>query len=399
VASPGHAATRLEVGRLRAIYACAYVHDVSATLGGPHWLGRVRDPKGWVPLLLAAAIGFAAASFALPAAAVASSAPADQWHVVGHPVQLPGSAWQVLVDQKDKEVFVSCPDSGTVSVFNFGAKLIKNIKGISGAEGMAVNGSTLYVVRNNNVTPGPTTGEIDSIDTTTLTDTGSLATGLSNPQAVVYADGSLWVGNGASLSSVAVSTGVVTTYSGGYFGDLDPLGLRGDPANSDLLFDFGRADPTEVSTVDLSTTPPTVARPTSLYKSSSALSGALDAVMSPSGTNYLLVAHDPYKFALGAATPTTVYQISVSTLATAVADTQTRGGLVAVGLQAATNGPQIDIDSRATGSIVDGIGTSTYDGEEVLPRCIDFDASGNTLYAVTGSDVNPPDNFIVFSSK
>jgi DNA-binding beta-propeller fold protein YncE len=153
-----------------------------------------------------------------------------------------------LVDPSKGYVYICCPTSGTISVFSYSGNLVTTISGEPGAEGMVVVADRLFVALS-------TSGAIDEIDTTSLTSMGTLASGLGDPESLVYAAGRLWV-SGPGLSEVDPSTGAVTNYVGDPFSDLDPAGMCQDPVDANLFLDVGTGSTTQVFTIDGSSVPP-----------------------------------------------------------------------------------------------------------------------------------------------
>jgi hypothetical protein len=120
---------------------------------------------------------------------------------------------RILVDAASSQVFVSSPADSAIVVTDLSGTMKKRINGEAGANAMAIVGSTLYVALT-------TLGEIDKIDTGTLSETGVLVSGLFKPNDLIYAGGKLWTttgqctGTSVEMASVDPSAGTpaVTLY-------------------------------------------------------------------------------------------------------------------------------------------------------------------------------------------
>jgi hypothetical protein len=141
----------------------------------------------------------------------------------------------IVVDNTNSHVFVSSPGGNDVQVYNFSGTLLTTISGITGADGMVINGSTLYVAENTS------NGSIEEISLANLTDEGALATGLVSPQWLAFAGDQLWTNtnptDGSSqLTSVNMSGTVdVFPYSTPGAG-LSETNLATTPNDTDLLY-------------------------------------------------------------------------------------------------------------------------------------------------------------------
>jgi len=292
---------------------------------------------------------------------------------------LPGTAWMSLVDQRTGHVYVSCPDTGTISVFDYAGHLVDTVSGEPGAEGMAVVGGTLYVSQN-------TTGSITEINTTTLTPVGALATGLGSPGALVYAGGYLWV-YGGSLDRVDPSTRVTTSYSGDYFSDNnDPASLRSDPANPDTLV----AVSTQVSSLDAAAASPTWTRPTMLYRDDAFVGNVQDSALTPDGSEIELGGDGKLlQFSYPSLAATSVTYGNPAGSVTAVAVSPGDGGLVAAGFDYGANAEAVAIYPLAGGSELFSARIGNEPGEHIGPRTVAFDPTGTALFAVVVSQTLP----------
>lgn len=302
---------------------------------------------------------------------------------------LPGKAWMSVVDQRTGHVYVSCPDTGTISVFDYTGNLVTTISGEPGAEGMAVVGDTLYVAQK-------TTGSITEVNTNTLVPIGTLATGLGGAESLVYAGGYLWVDNGAGLIRVNPATGVTTTFTGGYFSDNnDPASLRSDPANADTLIAVSGGD-TEVSSLDAAASSPAWTEPSPLYIGDTAVGDAQDAVLATDGSELILGGDGQllqFSYPSLAYTPTTYDTPAGSVTATAVSSAD--GGLVAAGFNYAANAEAVAVYALSGGSELFSARIGNEPGEQIASRTVAFDPTGTTLFAVVVSQ-NLPETFRAF---
>jgi hypothetical protein len=179
-------------------------------------LGAIR----WVVVAVVSAVLFSGAS----ALASTISTPLGQT-----------SFGAIVVDNADSHVFVSSPGGNDVQVYSFSGTLLRTISGITGADGMVINGSTLYVAENTS------NGSIEKLSLSNLTDEGALATGLVNPRWLVFAGDQFWTNTNptegfSQLTSVSMSGDVdVFPYSAPGAG-LGETNLATTPSDTDLLY-------------------------------------------------------------------------------------------------------------------------------------------------------------------
>ncbi|TMC93665.1 MAG: fibronectin type III domain-containing protein [Chloroflexi bacterium] len=213
--------------------------------------GKVRA-AALIAISLIAAIGFAGS----PHAARATSSVALGTRSFG----------RILVDPASLQVFVSSPGDNSIVVLDLNGNIIKTITGESGANAMVVVGSTLYVSLQN-------TGDIDRIDTGTLTETSPLVSGLTQPGDLAYAGGRLWTTTGACSGStmkpasidLSAVTPTATTYDG-IFDNTNKLSycarFASDHATNPtyiLLFSSG-LDPVTFNYMDVSGSTPSITK-------------------------------------------------------------------------------------------------------------------------------------------
>jgi hypothetical protein len=162
------------------------------TFGGRDVVGR-RFRAG----VLAAVTACAAVLVAGPPLSAHAASPITLGHDFG----------RIVVDPGSSEVFISSPADSSIIVLDLMGNIVKTITGESGANAMAVVGSTLYVSLE-------TSGVIDRIDIPTLTETGALVSGLVQPGDIAYAGSKLWTTTGpcnaGPMKPVSIDLAAVT---------------------------------------------------------------------------------------------------------------------------------------------------------------------------------------------
>jgi hypothetical protein len=171
---------------------------------------------------------------------------------------LPGLFSSMAVDPVNDEVFVSLPSTGIVEVLDFSGNVLDTITGF-GSEDTSQANEIIYA--NNALYMTDTAdGTVDRIDPSTYAVT-VLATGLETPSDLVYSAESLWTVSGeATLVSVDITTGLVTSYPNVR---LEGTGLASGAGLPDTIFGYNplsspeiinkinvQATPTVVTTVD-----------------------------------------------------------------------------------------------------------------------------------------------------
>jgi hypothetical protein len=255
---------------------------------------------------------FAVAMMGLGGAASASAIPA------GTTLPLSGFS-HMLVDPVHAHVFITgvAADS-TILVRNEDGTAAGSISGESGAGGMVLDGSTLYVAR-----CGWNT--IDEIDTATLTKTGSFAAAVDGACNLAEAGGRLWYSDSTdqqwgdlwsvSLDSshTAIDTG--RTYYQALFATTS--------AHPDWLVVSNQLSPASVDVLDV--TDPTT--PAVLGSKSDA--GGADFAVSPDGSTLFVPQYDRANaYALPGLTAAGAYPMGIYASAVAVSPS---GGKIAVG--------------------------------------------------------------------
>jgi hypothetical protein len=106
------------------------------------------------------------------------------------------SSSQITVDGVHQHVFISDPTSDSIVVTDYDGKVVGRLTSEPGASGLALSADsgTLYVAL-------PTADEIDTIDTSTLTEIKPYSTGTGTaPRYVALAGGKVWFGYGSNTN-------------------------------------------------------------------------------------------------------------------------------------------------------------------------------------------------------
>src|SRR5438105_7495456 len=284
-----------------------------------------------------------------------------------------------VVDDANGHVFVSGPTANEVLVFYLDGNLVKTLPNLYGAFSMVIHGSQLYVLERN-------TGTIEAVDLATLTDAGSVASGLAQSTWVAFAGGKLWVtvngGSGwAQLASVGLD-GTVTVFPKNYYSP----DFGTSPADPNTLYVSEDAlSPGAVFRLDVSSGSPvvTASNPFTDQENIEQLA------VSPDGTRVIPASGYPYSFE----------ELSASTLAadgfvypaqpypSAVAVSPGGGGLLATGLANGYSSPNISVfrlgmpQALVTATTRNASGTAN-----VMPHGLALSADGSRLFAVTADD-------------
>ncbi len=204
---------------------------------------------------------------------------------------LPGRMSAMILDPATAHVFVALGNTDSIAVLDYDGTLVTTIAGEAGAKGLVVVGDKLYVL-------AATAGTVDEIDTTTLTRTRTLVSGLTGVGDIVSAAGALWVGTmnyAAQVTLVRVSLVDGSTQS--FPNLLFPYstGLVADPADPNTVLSYPPGmSPLVLSRVDLTTTPPTVFGP--VFETSPSLGHGEDFAFAPDGSTFVAATGAPYQF-------------------------------------------------------------------------------------------------------
>jgi alpha-tubulin suppressor-like RCC1 family protein len=291
---------------------------------------------------------------------------------------LPDGFEDIVVDPEREQVYVSSPESNTVTVLGFGGNIIRILDDEPGASGMALVDDTLYVALS-------TGGSIDAINTVSLTRTRRIAPeSLFKPRPLVFARGKLWTSVGdyqdKTLASVDPLTGEVKQYG-------SPISYQtyivGNPADPNMLigWNIGISSATLVKW-DVSTDPPTVV----LSRGTSDLANLRDVTVSPDGVKLFPASGSPYEideYRVSDLRPSgNVYVTGPYPIASAV--TAARGGLMAAGVNASYD-PDVyvfQMGNPAKKFLVHDFGEGNG---TLFDRSLAFSPDGASLFAVSGT--------------
>ena len=306
------------------------------------------------------------------------------------PVTVPlnqASFGDLVVDDANQHVFESAPAQNKVLVFDFNGNSVATIQNLPGADGMVIEGSSLYVAES-------TTGTIEAINLATLADGGPVATGLTDPQSIAFAGGELWttespVGVSGQIASVTLG-GTVTAFPLRYF---YPEQLATSAATPDVLYAYAGGG---VEKLDVSTGSPVLAGSAAPGQGSGG-----ELAISPDGTRLIsadsagtqpLAAVEVSATSLGA--DGIEYPIiGLQTLADAVSPGD--GGLVALGLQeagAGVNPTNIEVFQVGDPNSFLDLSTGSSNGQsndlqDVESNGLAMSADGSRLFAVVSTSI------------
>lgn len=233
----------------------------------------------------------------------------------GSTVTLPIAGFeQMLVDPASHHVFISpgpgAPSSPVV-VLGADGTVEGTLSGETGAGGMALDGTTLYVARCGQ-------GAIDEIDTTTLDTVGSISAPVGGTCKLGIAGGRLWFGTQTqwnTIESVLIaSPNTVTSYPS--LGQVYDPQFLAVPGNANELY-VADADISASTVLLLDVSQPTPTTLSSKYLS--AADGIDDWALSSDGATMYVAAGYPYKlqafntsdFSVAASYPTGAYPAAV----------------------------------------------------------------------------------------
>jgi hypothetical protein len=286
----------------------------------------------------------------------------------------------VAVDSTREHVFVSGPKANVVDVLNFSGKLIATIPNIYGADGMVIEGDTLFVAEG-------TDGTVVQINLTTLATAGSpLVTKLEKPRWLAIAGGALWVTtNGCCgwgrLDSVSLKSHAVKQFRTEYY---EP-DLATSPADPDELFVAEEGvSPGSVYRLNVTGRKLKVAA----KNTSTNQQNIRDLAVSPDGTRVIPASGAPYDFEeLSARTlkpDGVIYPGEAYPSAVAVSGPE--ADLLATGI-ASASGPDIRVDPIGIPSpIFEATTHSSAYFQSIPPHGLALSANGQMLFAASFSD-------------
>src|SRR2546430_2209948 len=330
----------------------------------------------------------AGASSADARAHATSASPATRATQLAGPTNLGVTSFgRILVDPATAHVFVSSPGSSEIFVLDYNGTVVKTITGEAGAWGMALSGSTLYVVLS-------TAGTVEKIDTGTLTDSGMLVNGLVRPTDIFLAGSKLWTTTGncaawaVQLVSIDPATNPPTVFT-------DPnafnagnglsycAAFASNPtSNPNLLlaWDIGLS-PATITTFDVSTG--TAVQLANAWESQQG--NLQDVAVNPDGTHFITASGAPYEFdewkVSDLSQDGVIYP--ANTYPDAVATTPGNGGLMGGGLNGIYD---FDFYAYQIGkpaaplAKVDFVGTNNT----VPDRGVAFKPDGSSAFVISG---------------
>jgi hypothetical protein len=276
----------------------------------------------------------------------------------------------MAVDDAHGHMFAtgSTSQDSSVVVLNDAGAVVTTLTGESGAGGMVVDGSTLYVARCGG-------DAIDVFDTATLAKTGSFAANVGGVCQLVEAGGRLWYSNDyetGTLHSVTLDSSHTETDTG--IGLYDAL-LATSPGMPDrLVASEAGLSPTSAYVYDVSGASPVLTASGQIGSSSNARQIAL----SPDGATLYAATGSPYEiqaFSLPDLEPAGVYATGPYPNAVAVSPA---GNLVAGGVDAAYT---TDVFAWPTAGGTPKLKVDFGYGNQLFDRGLAFTSAGE-LFAI-----------------
>lgn len=295
---------------------------------------------------------------------------------------LPTGFADIAVDSATQRVFVSSPDSNSVTVLDLTGTVQASLS-VPSAGALFVDGSTLYVASR------ASAGAIDRFDTASLAPLPPLGAGtLSFPGPLVKAGGLLWTttggcyGGGSSTRLASVDPASGTTTVQPYNGSLSycPF-LFTSPTDPNLVLGFEPGvSPTSITRLDVSSGS---AVQSGWFFSNN--SNSQDGAVLPDGKTFALASGSPYQIQTFSVDPLqesgVVYPSG--SYPDAVAVTAANGGELAAGRDAAYD-PDIDVYRLGNPSsrlLSYDFGSSS---DTLKPGGLAFSPDGTRLFAVSG---------------
>jgi sugar lactone lactonase YvrE len=334
----------------------------------------MRDAGGVrarLSVALAAMLVSGGATFATVGTLTAKSATAAVADMTDHATALPGPTADMVVDPASSRVFVSVPSASEVVALDFSGDIVGTITEEAGANGLVMLDGDLYVVAAN-------AGAVDEIDTTTLTRTRRMASGLAGMTDIATAAGALWVTTSDWALHRIARDGSVSSFPGPL---QDGAGVAGNPADQSKLIVYTPDwSPVRFDLLDVSGSQPQV-----VAASGANLESVTDVVVSPDGRHLVTNAANPYQFEelnTGNLTLSGVVYPGNSGYPQAVATTAANGGLFAGGIEYTEDGdPNVVVYRLDDSSTM--IGQHGFGANQVVaPRGMQFSPDGTKLFVV-----------------
>ncbi|MGH3427033.1 MAG: YncE family protein [Mycobacteriales bacterium] len=286
----------------------------------------------------------------------------------------------MVVDGPHGHVFVTGKSTDSaIAVMNTDGTPAGTITGETGAGGMVLSGSTLYVARCG-------ANEIDEIDTTTLTKSGSFTAAVGGTCDLALAGGRLWYSNAAGAQALGhlVSVSVDSSHA-----EIDSgLNLYGmifatTPVHPDWLV---------VGESGLNAPPvllEDVSNPASVTQlgETPGVDNVNDVAATPDGSTLLLADPSDWhvsSYALPSMEKSTVYPTDAYPNSVAVSPS---GGQIAGGSDSTLS---TDVWVFNTGNTTSQARTDFGSAENLLPRGLAFSPDGTEVYAVTAPTSGVP---------
>jgi hypothetical protein len=284
-----------------------------------------------------------------------------------------------VVDAANGHVFVTGKSTDSaIAVMNTDGTPDTTITGETGAGGMVLSGTTLYVARCG-------ANMIDEIDTTTLTKTGSFTATVGGTCDLALAGGRLWYSNSTDsqfghLVSVSLDSSHTQIDSGL---NRYQMIFATTPVHPDWLV-VGESGLSSPSVVLEDVTNPASVTP---IGQTPGVDNVSDLAVTPDGSTLLLVARGDYRvssFALPSMEPSTVYPTDPYPNSVAVSPS---GGKIAGGSYSTAS---TDVWIFNTGNTTPQAKTDFGSAETLLPRGLAFSPDGTHVYAVSSAISGAP---------
>ncbi len=287
-----------------------------------------------------------------------------------------GPVCALVVDEVNRRVFVSQPSLNVVSAFDFDGAPLMTFTDQPGACGMVLNGSDLYVAHG-------AADAIGRIDTASLSDEGTFATGLSNLRRLAMAGGRLWTTNGARLASVQLD-GMVTTFEPATTWAANSPVFATTPARpNDLYVAEGGLSSGGLYRFDVSGDAPALLA----SNAQTNMTYPRQIAVSPDGTRLIAAPGSPYEFVEFSAVTLfpdgITYRPESGAIASAIAVSPAAGGLIATGMQGAYRPGDVQVFRLGEpGAVLTATTDSANPRPSIVSHGLGLTADGWRLFAV-----------------
>lgn len=280
----------------------------------------------------------------------------------------------VVVDHRYDHVFVSAGHNhDELSVLRYDGSLVTTIPDIVKGDGMVLAGSKLYIAQFGGTA-------IDVVDRERLVKLGTLSLPRTSSGTLAYVRGRLWTTTAgcyswSTLMEVDPRTGATTIHGGPSF---HCPTFKSSPLYPNWLFVADGSSPSGVDAVDVSVTPPRVARqfPRDRH-GEDYVANVTDFAINPDASSINLGTGYPYYVSEYRISDSQLTGFTYPARAHAVDVTDAGSGFFATG-QAASEGPTVQIFGLRSDTP-----TATHDiGADVVPETLKFAPDGGRLFAV-----------------